>query len=208
MEFRYATRRDLLCRGDLDRGGWQRTHCPSQEVARWPMASCKGNAARTHRTSKPTVRDRSADVAGRLAPLASSARNTLRTRRSRRGGWPATRVGGAAQGLGRRDPRLIEATNSAVVASKPVRDEAMARGTVGGCGTQRRAGGDRQAEAAPPGAQHPRLPGSGGRRRRRSPGQKPVARGRRAVLRHPRPLPRNRSSTDSDISTDTGPTPA
>ena len=80
---------------------------------------------------QPTVRDRSADVAGRLAPLASSARNSAADSAVAARQWASPRVLAARRRVSDDViPRLVEATNSAIVASKPVRDEAMARGTV------------------------------------------------------------------------------
>ena len=94
---------------------------------------------------QPTVRDRSGDVAGRLAPLASSARNSAADPAVAARQWATPRVLAARRRVSDDViPRLVEATNSAIVASKPVRDEAMARhGRV--CGTERRAGDDRRA---------------------------------------------------------------
>lgn len=77
------------------------------------------------------VRDRSSEVADRLGPAAKSARLTAAQKAVAARAWAAPRWTATRRRVADDVvPALAEALNSAVEASKPARDEALARGTV------------------------------------------------------------------------------
>jgi hypothetical protein len=78
-----------------------------------------------------TVRDKSGIVATRLIPVAVAARLVAGQRATAARVWAVPRLTAARHRVADDVvPALTEALNSAVEASKPVRDEAVARGTV------------------------------------------------------------------------------